>query len=83
MNHKKISNLLFKFIKYFLSGLLILCFLVYSYIYLKADDDTRMDRQKRAFYGLLMFLYYLPAIIVYLIMSLYDYIKNFFSKDHK
>lgn len=83
MNYKKILNLLFKIIKYFLSGLLILCFFVYSYIYLKADDDTRMSRQLKAFYGLLTFLYYLPAIIVYLIMSLYSYIKNFFSTNQK
>ena len=77
MNSKKTYDMLFNILKYFISGLLIICFLVYLYLYFKFEG-TRSERQSKAFGGVVMFLYFFPAIIVSFIRLLYDSVKNLF-----
>lgn len=76
MNYKKTYDMLFNILKYFMSGLLLICFLIYVYLYFKFRGISRVERQSKAFGGVIMFLYFFPAIIVSFIRQLYDFVKN-------
>ena len=78
MNSKKIYNTSLNILKYFVSGLALICFLIYVYLYFKFRDISRSERQSKAFGGVVMFLYFLPAIIVTFIRQLYDFVKKLF-----
>ena len=77
MNSKKIYDISLNVLKYFISGLALICFLIYVYLYFKLEG-TRSDRQSKAFGGVIMFLYFFPAIGVAYARQLYYYVINLF-----
>ena len=77
MNSKKIYDISLNVLKYLVSGLAIICFLIYVYLYFKFTG-TRNDRQSKAFGGVIMFLYFFLAMIVHYVRQLYDSVINLF-----
>ena len=75
MNSKKIYDISLNVLKYFVSGLALICFLLYVYLYFKFEGN-KSDRQKGAVWGVIMFLYFFPAMIVAFIRQLYNSILN-------
>ena len=75
MNSKKIYDISLNVLKYFVSGLALICLLIYMYLYFKFEG-ARSERQRKAFGGLIMFLYFFPAMIVHYVRQLYDSILN-------
>ena len=78
MNSKKVYNTSLNILKYFVSGLALICFLIYVYLYFKFRGISRVERQSKAFGGVIMFLYFFPAMIVAFIRQLYESVINLF-----
>ena len=77
MNSKKIYDISLNILKYLVSSLALICFLIYVYLYFKFEGN-KSERQSKAFGGVIMFLYFFPAMIVAFIRQLYNSILNLF-----
>ena len=77
MNSKKIYDISLNVLKYFILGLTLICFLLYVHLYFKFEG-TRSERRSKAFGGVIMILYFSPAMIVHYVRQLYNYVINLF-----